>query len=91
VWHVKHIDPVSTKPERDADLMIPDRVVFGNVYQCELVSQGTKLGKMPVGTKQEIVIFSVDIGQVADQVPDMVSDPKLVNSPNVDRDTHGFP
>src|SRR6188474_402310 len=60
--------------------------------QCEVRTEGAELVEIAARTEKEILIAQVHLRKVSDEVPDVGSHPKLVNSANVDCYAHeSFP
>ena len=46
--------------------------------------------KIPMRAYQQVLVPVIDHGEIAHQIPDVGSHPKLVDFPDVNGDTHGI-
>jgi hypothetical protein len=85
---VENVDPVPPQQGWNGPVIDPETISLGLVQLPEIPRQRSKFVKMTLCADQKIFILSVERGDVADEVPDVGSNPEFIDLPDVDRNSH---
>ncbi len=88
--HMDEIHIVPAQRERNRDMIPPASLFFRLVKLFEVSGQRPQFVKVAVRADQQILISTVNGRQIPDKIPDVRTNTKFVDFPDVDRDAHGI-
>ena len=75
--------------ERKREVIAPGSGAIGLRELCKVRAQWPELKEVPIGAHEKVLVLIVHLRQVTHEVPDVGSDPELVDSSDIDCDAHG--
>ena len=88
---VRDVNDVGTllpQCQRKGKVIPPRPGLIGLRKLHEVFRKRTKFLKIPIGSGQEVFVLEVDLREIANEVPDIRSDPEFIDSSDIDCDAH---
>ena len=87
--HMEKVDGFAAQCQRQRPVFSQRRAVFGFVELLEILRQGAKLVKIPLGSDQQVIVALVQFRDIPHEVPDVGAYTELVDFADIYRNTHG--
>ena len=88
--NVKHVHGLLAQIQRQAAVVPPNRALLGLVELREVRGQRSEFMEIAPGSDQEILVFSIQLIEVADEIPNVSSGAEFVDLADVDCNAHGL-
>ena len=86
--NVENLDPITPQKRWNRPMPGPETISLGLVELLEIGRQRSEFVKMTLRADQKIFVAGVERSNIANEVPDISSNPEFIDLPNVDRNSH---
>ena len=85
---MENVDVIAAEQRWKRPVIGPETLSFRLIQLFEVRRQWSELMQMAAGAQQEIFITCVENGDIANEIPDISPNPKFIDLPNINRNSH---